>query len=131
MTPSMDLKPAEVVQAPAYLFSYSNEYMINLHKKAIAMGLTYTPQLTYENGSVYKGYLLREGVRQGPGIQIWPDRARYEGEWQNNEANGRGKFWHADGDVYEGEWRDAKTNGFGIYVNASGGKIEGQWKDDL
>lgn len=41
-------------------------------------------------------------MREGPGTQIWPDGAKYEGEWHNNKANGRGKFWHADGDVYEG-----------------------------
>ena len=41
-------------------------------------------------------------MRHGPGVQIWPDGAKYEGEWRQNKANGTGKFWHADGDVYEG-----------------------------
>ncbi len=59
---------------------------------------------------ILKGY-LREGLRQGPGVQVWPDGAKYEGEWRNNKANGKGKFWHADGDVYEGEWKDDKANG--------------------
>ena len=30
---------------------------------------------------------------------IWPDGARYEGEWIENKANGKGKFWHVDGDT--------------------------------
>jgi len=47
------------------------------------------------------GY-LEDGMRHGPGVQIWPDNAKYEGEWRHNKANGTGKFWHADGDVYEG-----------------------------
>ena len=50
---------------------------------------------------MYKGY-LKDGTRHGPGIQVWPDGAKYEGEWRFNKANGKGKFWHADGDVYEG-----------------------------
>ena len=31
-----------------------------------------------------------------------PDGARYEGEWKDNKACGKGKFWHVDGDVFNG-----------------------------
>ena len=116
--------------AVPFLFSLDDDYMIELHKKAVHDGLDFTSEMLFENGSMYKGYLLK-GQRHGPGVQVWPDDARYEGEWRNNRANGRGKFWHADGDVYEGEWLDDKTSGYGVYVNAKGGKIEGYWKDDL
>jgi hypothetical protein len=27
---------------------------------------------------------------------------KYEGEWYSNQAHGKGKFWHDDGDVFEG-----------------------------
>jgi membrane protein insertase Oxa1/YidC/SpoIIIJ len=40
--------------------------------------------------------------------------------WRENKANGRGKFWHADGDIYEGEWEDDKANGYGIYIHVNG-----------
>jgi hypothetical protein len=30
-------------------------------------------------------------VRWGNGVQIWPDGARYEGQWENGKANGKGK----------------------------------------
>jgi hypothetical protein len=33
---------------------------------------------------------------------MWPDGSKYEGQWQNDKANGQGKLVHADGDVYEG-----------------------------
>ena len=36
-------------------------------------------------------------------MQIWPDGSMYEGWWQDNKANGRGRLIHADGDVYDGE----------------------------
>ena len=26
------------------------------------------------------------------------------GEWKENKAHGKGKFWHVDGDIFEGEW---------------------------
>ena len=58
-------------------------------------------------------------MRDGWGIQVWPDGAKYEGmvyhnlndsiltniiigEWRNNKAHGKGKFWHIDGDIFEG-----------------------------
>ena len=25
------------------------------------------------------------------------------GQWKNNKANGKGKFWHVDGDIFEGK----------------------------
>ena len=70
-------------------------------------------------------------MRHGPGVQVWPDNAKYEGEWRENKANGRGKFWHADGDIYEGEWEDDKANGFGIYIHVNGAQYEGYWKNNL
>ena len=76
------------------------------------------------------GY-LNDGMRHGPGTQVWPDGAKYEGEWSQNKANGTGKFWHADGDVYEGRWEEDKANGFGVYVHVNGAKYEGYWKNDL
>ena len=56
-------------------------------------------------------------MRDGYGVQIWPDGARYEGEWRRNKAHGKGKFWHVDGDVFDGEWKDDKANGYGVYTH--------------
>ena len=28
------------------------------------------------------------GVRDGYGVQVWPDSSRYEGEWKEDKANG-------------------------------------------
>ncbi len=67
------------------------------------------------------------------------------GEWKENRAHGKGKFFHVDGDTYEGtifplpnfteryspgQWKDDKTNGQGVYANKDGAKYEGNWKDD-
>lgn len=62
---------------------------------------------------------------------VGPDGAKYEGEWKNNKANGRGKFWHVDGDYFEGEWRDDKANGQGMYIHTNGARYEGDWVEDL
>lgn len=88
------------------------------------------PPFQYRTGAVYEGEWLGQ-VRDGYGIQTWPDGAKYEGYWVNNKAVGFGKFKHADGDLYEGEWFDDKANGEGVYISASGSRYEGAWKEDL
>ena len=56
----------------------------------------------------------------------WTDGARYEGQWKDNHANGKGKFIHAVGDIYDGEWIRDKANGFGTYTSFnSGGSYTG------
>lgn len=58
---------------------------------------------------------MKDGVRNGRGVQVWEDGSRYEGEWINDRACGKGKLVHGNGDVYEGEWKDDKANGYGVY----------------
>lgn len=43
-----------------------------------------------------------------------------------HKAEGKGTFWHTDGDRYEGEWKDDKANGYGIYYHGNGAKYEGK-----
>eukprot|EP00826_Nyctotherus_ovalis_P050334 TRINITY_DN6156_c0_g2_i4.p1 TRINITY_DN6156_c0_g2~~TRINITY_DN6156_c0_g2_i4.p1 ORF type:complete len:341 (-),score=-14.12 TRINITY_DN6156_c0_g2_i4:153-1175(-) len=73
---------------------------------------------------------LKDGNRHGRGMQMWPDGARYDGEWRDNQACGKGKFWHVDGDIFDGEWKNDKANGYGVYIHKDGAKYEGEWKDD-
>ena len=83
------------------------------------------------------------------------DGSLYEGEWRNNNANGKGRLIHNDGDYYEGEWffffiflnfkhnffflinfiifpirKDDKAHGYGIYTHIDGAKYSGEWQDD-
>lgn len=85
------------------------------------------PIFTYQNGATYEGSWLvgEEEVRHGYGVQIWPDGARYEGQWEFNKANGKGTFWHVHGDKYEGDWLDDKAHGKGVYIHANGAKYDG------
>jgi hypothetical protein len=52
----------------------------------------------FKSGAVYEGE-WKGNMREGVGVQEWPDKARYDGEWKDNKANGKGKFWHVDGDI--------------------------------
>mmetsp|Transcript_24306 Transcript_24306/g.18484 ORF Transcript_24306/g.18484 Transcript_24306/m.18484 type:complete len:86 (+) Transcript_24306:102-359(+) len=55
----------------------------DLTQRVLEEGLSYVDELVFENGAVYKGY-MKNGQRHGPGTQVWPDGAKYEGEWHNN-----------------------------------------------
>ena len=69
-------------------FFFSDHPMLSeLEKVAKSSNLQFIEELIFENGAVYKGY-LENGMRHGPGVQIWPDGAKYEGDWRRNKANG-------------------------------------------
>jgi len=56
-----------------------------------------------ENGARYAGeWLVGQSVREGRGMQVWPDGSIYEGYWKASKTTGHGRLIHADGDVYDG-----------------------------
>ena len=59
-------------------------------------------------------------MRHGNGIQLWEDGSRYEGTWENNRMNGKGKLLCGDGDIYEGNWKDDLFHGYGKYTYRRG-----------
>ena len=86
--------------------------------------------LKYNNGSVYLGYFNKYWQREGYGILIFEDGSKYQGFFNDNKMNGRGRLVGIEGDYYEGEFKDDKANEFGKYVNKKGGIYIGQWLDD-
>lgn len=83
------------------------------------------PSITLENGAVYTGE-WKNGMRDGKGVQLWPDGSKYEGEWLEDKANGKGKLVHADGDIYDGSWVNDKATGTGTYYHVNGAKYIGE-----
>ena len=83
-----------------------------------------------ENSAIYVGEWNEQGIRDGQGVQLWPDGSKYTGLWRSDMANGYGRLIHADGDVYEGNWVDDKADGQGTYTHVDGAKYIGQWKED-
>jgi hypothetical protein len=49
----------------------------------------------------YQGQ-FKEDQRHGRGMCIYPDGARYTGEWAAGAVSGEGRFEHANGDVFVG-----------------------------
>jgi len=90
----------------------------------------------FPNGSMYKGQMLidkNNGTEErcGYGIQKWVDGAVYEGNWLQNKAEGKGTFWHAEGDIYIGDFKADQACGFGVYTHVNGSRYEGEWVNDV
>ena len=60
----------------------------------------------YENNS-------GEWIRQGFGVQTWPDGSVYEGYFFNNLRHGKGRLVYSSLDVYNGDWHEDIPNGEG------------------
>ena len=55
------------------------------------------------DGSTYEGTVDKQTqLKHGFGTQIWPDAAKYVGEWRDGKAEGKGTFYHSNGDLFEG-----------------------------
>lgn len=106
------------------MFNMSRSYDENCEREMRQM-------MNLENRSIYQGeWNKRTNMKDGRGIQIWPDGSRYDGYWKNDVAQGHGRLIHVKGDVYEGQWKDDKADGFGIYTHSNGNRYVGDWKDD-
>ena len=49
---------------------------------------------------------MKDGLRYGYGITMWPNGEKHDGYWIDDEAHGRGKFFFKNGAVYDGEWKN-------------------------
>ena len=48
-------------------------------------------------------------------MEIWPDGAKYEGEYKDGVKEGKGKLEFADGSWYLGEFSLNEIEGKGVY----------------
>ena len=92
-----------------------------VNSKREGMGELYTNRIHYIGE--FKGDKL-----EGKGfIEFLKEGHKFQGDFKNNEINGRGIFQWKNGDMYEGEMTDGKMNGHGIYKYANGQIYEGEY----
>ena len=53
---------------------------------------------------------------------MWADGSIYEGYWNNNIAEGKGRLIHSDGDDYDGDGVKGKAHGKGVYYHFNGAR---------
>ncbi|KAM3130628.1 hypothetical protein pb186bvf_017325, partial [Paramecium bursaria] len=92
-----------------------------------------------EDGYHFGVYELNDGtLYQGTwkdkerfGTQIWKNGSIFEGQFSNNQANGKGRMIYADGDFYIGQWVDDMCQGIGTYTHNDGTVYVGDWFRDM
>ena len=96
--------------------------------------------ITCEDGSTYTGKFLSITLligmmsnkkKNGKGVCVWPNGAKYEGEWKDNQFSGQGVFYVPNGAVIDGVWMNGKLNGQAKYTFPTGETIEGNFANDL
>ena len=87
---------------------------------------------------VYEG-MWKNGKKNGIGnMTSWPkdmehshewveDMTIYDGEWVNDEINGKGKYTWPNGDFYEGDWNNGNAHGYGTMKSSNGNLYKGEW----
>lgn len=61
---------------------------------------------------------------------IYPDQSRYEGEFENGKANGRGVRYYANGNIHDGNWFENKQHGSGTFYSVQDGQYkQGTWNN--
>lgn len=75
--------------------------------------------------NLYRGQ-RENNLRNGLGIQIFPNGYFYYGMWKNNMANGKGKLLYTDGTYYKGLYENNSIIKGGLYF-WNGRKFEGDF----
>jgi endonuclease/exonuclease/phosphatase family metal-dependent hydrolase len=83
----------------------------------------------YQDGGFYKGYSLN-GVPNGRGIFIWPDKSSYTGNFKNGKKDGFGTYTFSDGSIYTGNYKNDEKHGYGeLYIKSKNIYYKGQFKN--
>ena len=56
-----------------------------------------------------------KGIVHGIGKMFFVSGEIYDGDWQNGQRTGRGRFQFEEGEYYEGNFFENKYHGLGLY----------------
>lgn len=86
--------------------------------------------VSYPDGGRYEGQFIGT-KRDGVGVHVTADGARYAGEWREDLMAGHGSVSRANTtERYDGEWQGARRNGHGLQIDATGNRYAGQFRDN-
>ena len=93
-----------------------------------------------EDGSFYRGMLLKNGVRTGQGILYNAlGKEIYNGDWENDEFNGQGILYVSNAGLqyeqfdflsYEGNFKNGKFDGLAKITNKNGESVMKNFKNN-
>lgn len=78
---------------------------------------------------MYEGEFKNNNM-EGKGTMIWPDESRYEGEFKQGKMHGKGTKHFANGNRYIGDWKNDLQHGSGVLYNLKDQtKRQGEWQN--
>ena len=78
------------------------------------------------SGEIYEGEFRDDNIN-GKGKWSYPDGRINDGIFVKCKKSGHGWINWVNGDVYTGEWKNNKINGKGKYIWADGRIYDGDW----
>jgi hypothetical protein len=85
--------------------------------------------MIFPNGDVYEGSFEND-VINGKGKLVAKNGLIYEGEWKEDQFHGKGRLQYPNGMVYEGSFEYGLKSGRGVLKYPSGAVYEGDWVND-
>ena len=82
--------------------------------------------MNWPNGDKYTGQ-FKNGKRHGRGIRKNADGSVFEGNYEEDQPSGQGKYTWADGESYDGAWKNGLFHGMGIKKLPDGTVYDGLW----
>ena len=111
------------------LYKHKNDNFFNSEKSNSSKKNIIQAKDIINNTAYYIGEKTNN-QKNGFGIKLMADEAKYIGFFKNNKSEGYGKFI-TDTDSYYGEFFNDQANGFGIYNHKNETIFIGYWKNDL
>lgn len=99
--------------------------LINANRKVKAKKVS---NVELPDGSVYSGDLKYDVLREGVGVNEWPNGDRYSGEWLNDNPHGNGVLIHKNKDEYHGLFAFGQYSGLGDLKTASTERYLGNFR---
>jgi len=101
---------------------------VDLGKKSTKEKRTINKIIELPNGSLYSGDVKYDVIRDGKGVNEWPNGDRYKGEWLNDSPHGKGLMLKKNKDKYQGRFEFGLYSGLGDLTMASGGRYIGSFR---
>lgn len=86
----------------------------------------------YPNGKLYFDGIYKDGKAISGSMYFINGSLQYEGKWNGNDYNGKGKLYWKEGNLrYDGSWTDNKRDGYGTSFREDGTlEYSGYWEND-
>jgi len=70
--------------------------------------------------------IFEDNEMEGKGIYYYANGNKYEGDYKAGKMDGKGIIYCVDGRRYEGDWKDGIKDGKGIFYFADDSRYEGE-----